>query len=130
MMNATAAGYVRTGERVPMGGRHSERHVGVQLPCPVHVDGLAGGSLTQALARHSTWALGSDLPVDPSNSNEWMLRSSHTTNALGCGVPQVVWTDETERALEDYEAGSEDAVKNHAALCSTRLNALVVQVAT
>ena len=38
---------------------------------------------------------------------------------------QVYWTEETERALEEYEGGQEDAVKRYLQVCNSRLSALI-----
>ena len=41
---------------------------------------------------------------------------------------QIFWTEETHRALEEYEAGTEDAVKKYYQICNERLNALIGRV--
>lgn len=41
---------------------------------------------------------------------------------------QIAWTDETEAALGDAEAGNEDAVKNYEAKCTSRLMDLIALV--
>lgn len=38
---------------------------------------------------------------------------------------QIYWTEETERALEDYENGQADAVKRYLQICNSRLSALI-----
>ena len=38
---------------------------------------------------------------------------------------QVMWTDETEHALEELESGTEDAVKKYVEVCSGRLESLI-----
>ena len=38
---------------------------------------------------------------------------------------QIYWTDETQQALEEYEAGQEDAVKKYLQVCNSRLSALI-----
>ena len=38
---------------------------------------------------------------------------------------QIYWTDETTLALEEYEAGQEDAVKRYLQVCNDRLSALI-----
>ena len=38
---------------------------------------------------------------------------------------QIYWTEETERALEEYEGGQEDAVKRYLQVCNGRLSALI-----
>lgn len=39
-----------------------------------------------------------------------------------------MWTEETEKALEDFEAGTEDSLKSYLDLCTDRLNKLIKQV--
>ena len=41
---------------------------------------------------------------------------------------QIMWTDDTEHALEELEAGNEEALRNYLITCTTRLTALVAQV--
>ena len=41
---------------------------------------------------------------------------------------QIVWTEETETALDDLENGTDDAVKKYLDVCKGRLDALIKQV--
>jgi dynein heavy chain len=41
---------------------------------------------------------------------------------------QICFTEEVEKALEETEAGSEDAMRNYLAVCNNRLNMLISQV--
>ena len=41
---------------------------------------------------------------------------------------QVYWTEETQAALDELEAGQEDSVKKYLAVCNDRLNALIGRV--
>ena len=41
---------------------------------------------------------------------------------------QIYWTEETQAALDELEAGQEDSVKKYLALCNDRLNALISRV--
>ncbi len=43
---------------------------------------------------------------------------------------QIYWTEETEKSLEEYEGGQEDAVKRYLQVCNTRLSALIQRVLT
>ncbi|CAM9643987.1 unnamed protein product, partial [Ectocarpus sp. 12 AP-2014] len=38
---------------------------------------------------------------------------------------QILWTEECERALEEYENGAEDAVKKYLEVCCVRLDGLI-----
>lgn len=38
---------------------------------------------------------------------------------------QILWTEECERSLEEYENGAEDAVKKYLEVCCIRLDGLI-----
>lgn len=54
--------------------------------------------------------------------HEWLFDYPAQVVLQAC---QIFWTEETESALEDLEAGSEDAVKQYLEKCNTRLNRLI-----
>ena len=56
---------------------------------------------------------------------EWCFNYPSQIALLAC---QVLWTEETEAALEEFENGQEDAVKKYLALCVKRLESLIVLV--
>jgi dynein heavy chain, axonemal len=41
---------------------------------------------------------------------------------------QIYWTEETQAALDELEAGTEDSLKKYLAVCNNRLNALIGRV--
>ncbi|GBG27447.1 Dynein heavy chain 17, axonemal [Hondaea fermentalgiana] len=54
--------------------------------------------------------------------HEWLFDYPAQVVLQAC---QVFWTEETEAALEDLEAGGEDAVKQYLEKCNERLNRLI-----
>lgn len=48
---------------------------------------------------------------------------------FGCAMyrtcTQIIWTEECERSLEEYENGAEDAVKKYLEVCCVRLEGLI-----
>lgn len=38
---------------------------------------------------------------------------------------QILWTEECERSLEEYENGAEDAVRKYLEVCCVRLDGLI-----
>ena len=38
---------------------------------------------------------------------------------------QIIWTEECERSLEEYENGAEDAVRKYLEVCCVRLDGLI-----
>jgi dynein heavy chain len=60
---------------------------------------------------------------DVDNPREkWLFDYAGQITLLAC---QVLWTEETTGALEEYENGTEDAVKKYLALCVSRLESLI-----
>ena len=53
---------------------------------------------------------------------EWVFHYPSQIALLAC---QVIWTEETEAAIEEYENGQEDAVKKYLSLCVKRLESLI-----
>ncbi|CAE7205816.1 ODA4, partial [Symbiodinium sp. KB8] len=47
---------------------------------------------------------------------------------VALAATQIFWTEETERSLDDFEGGQDDAVKKYLSLCNDRLNALIERV--
>jgi dynein heavy chain len=47
---------------------------------------------------------------------------------LSLVVTQIVWTEETSRAFDDLEGGSESAMKDYKRVCDDRINKLIQQV--
>merc|ERR1719337_253838 len=62
------------------------------------------------------------------NPREIWLRSWAVQLALV--VTQIVWTEETSRAFDDLEGGSESAMKDYKRVCDDRIIALIQQVQT
>lgn len=54
--------------------------------------------------------------------HEWLF--SYPAQLCITGT-QIYWTDETQLALEEYEAGQEDVVKRYLQVCNTRLSSLI-----
>ena len=72
----------------------------------------------QALKEASNWEV--DNPRE-----EWLFAYPGQIALLAC---QVLWTEETTGALEEYENGQEDAVKKFLSLCISRLESLITLV--
>jgi dynein heavy chain len=49
---------------------------------------------------------------------------------LGLVVTQIIWTEETNRAFEELESGSETAMKEYAKVCADRIEQLIFRVQT
>jgi len=47
---------------------------------------------------------------------------------VSLAATQIFWTEETERSLDDFEGGQDDAVKKYLGVCNDRLNALIERV--
>jgi dynein heavy chain len=60
------------------------------------------------------------------NPRELWLRGFAVQLALV--VTQIVWTEETSRAFDDMEGGSETAMKDYKRVCDDRINKLIGQV--
>ena len=71
--------------------------------------------LSDAVEKAANWEI--DTP-----RHEWLF--SYPAQLCITGT-QIYWTDETQLALEEYEAGQEDAVKRYLAVCNSRLGALI-----
>ena len=59
---------------------------------------------------------------DDKSRHEWIFDHCAQMSVV---TTLLYWTEETESALEDYEGGTEDAVKKYKALCDERLNNLI-----
>lgn len=53
------------------------------------------------------------------------MSSVGTANLDGAPLIQILWTEECERSLEEYENGAEDAVKKYLEVCCIRLDGLI-----
>lgn len=71
--------------------------------------------LAQALTDAATWE------VDHSRE-EWVFNFPAQIVLL---ASQILWTEETEAALEEFEAGQEGALKQYRDSCGVRLDALI-----
>lgn len=71
--------------------------------------------LEQALSDAANWD--GECPRD-----EWITKFPAQVTLL---ASQIVWTEDTENALENFENGSEDAVKKHGQQLTLRLEALI-----
>lgn len=75
-------------------------------------------TLEQALSDAANWD--GECPRD-----EWITKHPAQVTLL---ASQIVWTEDTENALENFENGSEDAVKKHGQQLTVRLEALITLV--
>jgi dynein heavy chain len=62
----------------------------------------------------------STLPGDP--REEWVFTAAAQICLL---ATQIVWTDDVEKALEQFENGNEESMKKYAEKCSSRLDAMI-----
>lgn len=76
------------------------------------------GELSNSMEASTVWD--STLPGDP--REEWVFTAAAQICLL---CTQIVWTDDVEKALEQYENGNEDALKKYADKCTNRLDALI-----
>lgn len=71
--------------------------------------------LIESVAEAASWEL--DKPRE-----EWVFNFPAQIDLL---ASQIIWTEEVEGALENLEAGQEDAVKKYAEVCTARLEGLI-----
>ena len=71
--------------------------------------------LIDSVAEAAAWEL--DKPRE-----EWVFTFPAQ---IGLVTSQIIWTEEVEVALENIEAGQEDAVKKYSEVCSSRLEGLI-----
>ena len=65
-------------------------------------------------------------PVDKEKPRHTWLEDYPAQVALVAS--QIYWTEETQAALDELEAGTEDSVKRYLGVCNDRLNALIARV--
>ena len=71
--------------------------------------------LSDALEKASSW--GEEAP-----RHEWLFQYPAQLCITGA---QIMWTYDTQQALEEYEGGQDDAVKRYFQVCKDRLSALI-----
>ena len=76
------------------------------------------GSLDNSLTDASNWD--TERPRE-----EWV---ANYAAQIALVTSQIVWTEETETALDDLENGTDDAVKKYLEVCKSRLENLISQV--
>ncbi len=71
--------------------------------------------LSDAIEKAASWEI--ETP-----RHEWLFNYPAQLCITGT---QIYWSDETQLALEEYESGQEDAIKQYLQLCNNRLSALI-----
>jgi dynein heavy chain len=84
-----------------------------------HMQQTLEGILDGALAAALFWDNTKD---ESQRRDKWLLKYPAQVVLLAM---QVMWTDETTNALEEFENGSEDAVKLYVGICEDRLAQLI-----